>query len=104
MRTPRANSPEVNVLREMGKFKPVIFGEIHAAGDTCSAGGLTVRVAVRVWVPWPLVELVKVIVAVYVLAARLFALVFTVNVTVVPEDTLPEVAEAVSQLGTPDIE
>jgi hypothetical protein len=33
MRTPRANSPEVNVLREMGKFTPVIFGEIHAAGD-----------------------------------------------------------------------
>src|SRR6266851_7329452 len=30
---PAANSPEVNVLREMGKFKPVIFGEIHTAGD-----------------------------------------------------------------------
>ena len=33
MPTPAANSPEVNVLREMGKFKPVIFGQIHAAGD-----------------------------------------------------------------------
>ena len=33
---PAANSPEVNVLREMGKFKPVIFGQIHAAGDTRS--------------------------------------------------------------------
>ena len=32
------------------------------AGVTCSAGGLTVSVAVRVWVPWPVPE-VKVIVA-----------------------------------------
>jgi hypothetical protein len=31
---PAGNSPEVNVRREMGKFKPVIFGQIHAAGDT----------------------------------------------------------------------
>jgi hypothetical protein len=38
-----------------------------------------------------------------VLAARLFAFVFTVNVTVVPEDAVPEVAEAVSQVGTPEI-
>jgi hypothetical protein len=29
---PATNSPEVNVLREMGKFKPVILGELHAAG------------------------------------------------------------------------
>jgi hypothetical protein len=27
-------SCEVNVRREMGKFKPVIFLQIHAAGDT----------------------------------------------------------------------
>ena len=31
------------------------------AGVTCKAGGLTVSVAIRVWVPWPLLE-VKVIV------------------------------------------
>jgi hypothetical protein len=31
---PAGNSPEVNVRREMGKFKPVIFGQIHAAGDS----------------------------------------------------------------------
>jgi hypothetical protein len=30
---PAGNSPVVNVRREMGKFKPVIFGQIHAAGD-----------------------------------------------------------------------
>jgi hypothetical protein len=74
------------------------------AGETCSAGGLTVRVAVRVWVPWPVSELVKVIVAVYVFGARVFAFAFTVNVTLVPEDAVPEVEEGVSQLGTPDIE
>jgi hypothetical protein len=38
---PAANSPEVNVLREMGKFKPVIFGQIHAAGDTITKQGAT---------------------------------------------------------------
>jgi hypothetical protein len=31
---PLRHSPEVNVRREMGKFKPVIFGQIHAAGDS----------------------------------------------------------------------
>ena len=72
------------------------------AGVTCNAGGLTVSVAVR-WTLWPLPDM-NVIVALYVLAARLFAVVFTVNVTVVPEDAVPEVAEGVSQLGTPDIE
>ena len=38
---------------------------ILAVGATCSAGeggGLTVSVAVRVWVPWPVSELVKVMV------------------------------------------
>jgi hypothetical protein len=77
-----------------------------AVGVTCSAdeGGLTVSVAVRFWVPWPVSELVKVIVAIYVLAARLFALALTVNVTIVPlVDAVPEVAEGVSQLGKPDI-
>ena len=72
------------------------------AGLTCSAGGLTVSVAVR-WMLCPVPD-VNVMVALYVLAARLFAFVFTVNVTVVPEDAVPEVAEAVSQVGTPDIE
>jgi hypothetical protein len=48
--------------------------------------------------------LVKVIVAVYVLGARLFALALTVNVTGVPVvDAVPEVTEGVSQLGKPDI-
>jgi hypothetical protein len=32
------------------------------AGETCNAGGLTVSVAVLVWVPWPVSVLVKVIV------------------------------------------
>jgi hypothetical protein len=37
--------------------------------------------------------------------ARLFAFAFTAKVTVVPEeDTLPDVEEGVSQLGTPEIE
>jgi hypothetical protein len=36
--------------------------------------------------------------------ARVFALAFTVKVTTVPEDdTLPEIAEGVSQLGYPEI-
>ena len=65
---------------------------------------MTVSVAVRVWVPWPVSELVKVIVAVYVLGARLFAFAFTVNVTVVPVDAVPEIEDAVSQEGTPEIE
>jgi hypothetical protein len=39
------------------------------------------------------------------LGVRLFAFAFTVNVTVVPEaEAVPEVEEAVSQLGTLDIE
>jgi hypothetical protein len=33
-------------------------------------------------------------------AVRLLALEFTVNVTVVPEDTVPELGEALSQLGS----
>jgi hypothetical protein len=37
-------------------------------------------------------------------AARLFAFAFTVNVTVVPVDAVPEVEEAVSQFGAPEIE
>jgi hypothetical protein len=75
------------------------------AGVTCSTGrGLTVSVAVRVWVPWPVSELVNVIVAVYVLGARVFAFAFTVNVTVVSADAVPEVEDAVSQGGTPEIE
>jgi hypothetical protein len=65
---------------------------------------LTVSVAVFVWVPWPVSELVKVIVAVYVLEARVFAFAFTVNVTVVPADAVLEVEEAVSQEGIPEIE
>jgi hypothetical protein len=65
---------------------------------------LTVSVAVRVWVPWPVLE-VKVIVAVYVLGAREFAFAFTAKVTTVPgEDALPEVEEGLSQFGTPEIE
>jgi hypothetical protein len=36
--------------------------------------------------------------------ARLFAFAFTVNVTVVPVYAVPDVAEAVSQVGTPEIE
>jgi len=35
-------------------------------------------------------------------AARLFALVLTVNVTVVPLDAEPEVEEGVSQVGMPE--
>src|ERR1700722_12345102 len=83
-------------------FTPV--ATMPVVGATCRPDGLTVSVAVRVWVPWPVLELVKVIVAVYVLAARLFAAEFTVNVTGVPDDAVPEVVEGVSQLGTPEIE
>ena len=75
------------------------------AGVTCRAGGLTVSVAVRVWVPWPVTVFVKVIVAVYVLGASEFAFAFTVKVTTVPEvEAVPEVEEGVSQFGTPEIE
>jgi hypothetical protein len=73
-------------------------------GTNCSPGGLTVRVAVLVWVPWPVSELVNVIVAAYVLGVRVFALAFTVNVAVVPEDAVPDVEDGVSQLGMPEIE
>src|SRR3974390_1442843 len=50
MPTPAANSPEVNVLREMGKFKPVIFGQIHAAGDITRWVRLRLRAAL--WRQW----------------------------------------------------
>jgi hypothetical protein len=43
------------------------------AGLTCSAGGLTMSVAVRVWVPCPVSVSAKVMVALYVAAARVFA-------------------------------
>ena len=47
--------------------------------------------------PWPVFELVKVIVAVYVLGARELAFAFTVKVTTVPEvEAVPEVEEGVS--------
>jgi hypothetical protein len=50
-------------------------------------------------------ELVKVIVAVYVLGARVFAFEFTAKVTTVPEvEAVPDVEEGVSQFGTPEIE
>jgi putative tryptophan/tyrosine transport system substrate-binding protein len=38
---PAVSSREVNALREMGKFKPLTFGEIHAAGDTIPIVGST---------------------------------------------------------------
>jgi hypothetical protein len=60
-------------------------------------------VAYRVWVPWPVSELVKVI-GPQVPAESAAAFEFTVNVTVVPADVVPEVTEGVSQLGTPETE
>jgi hypothetical protein len=79
---------------------------VGAIAVTVGAGaaGFRVSVALTVVVPWPVSVLVKVIVALYVFAARPLALAFTVNVTGVPEDAVPEVEEAVSQVGTPDIE
>jgi hypothetical protein len=62
-------------------------------GATCSPSGLTVSVADRDWVPWPLSVLVNVMVAVLV-PARLFASPFTENVTDPAEAVLPMVAEA----------
>ena len=38
------------------------------------------------------------------IGCRLFALAFTVNATLVPEETVSEVEEGVSQFGTPNIE
>jgi hypothetical protein len=75
---------------------------IAVVGVTCSAvGGLTVRVAVRLWVPWPVSEFVKLRATIYVLAARPFAFELTVKVTVDPTvDTLPEVEDGLSQFGT----
>ena len=65
---------------------------------------MTVRVAVLVWVPWPVPTLVKVIVALSE-AVRLLALEFTVNVTFVGVvDAMPEVEDGVSQFGYPEIE
>ena len=64
----------------------------------------TVSVAARVCVPWPLVVLVKVTVASCIPAESVSACEFTVNVTIDPVDAVPEVAEGVSQFGTPDIE
>jgi hypothetical protein len=51
-------------LKEDGENGPPCVPEavLSVAGVTCSAGGLTVSVAVRVWVPWPLFVFVKVIV------------------------------------------
>jgi hypothetical protein len=51
-------------LKDDGEYGPPCAPEAVApvAGVTCSAGGLTVSVAVRVWVPWPLSVFVKVIV------------------------------------------
>jgi hypothetical protein len=69
-------------------------------GETFNTGALTVSVAVRVWVP----ELSKVtVVGPYLPGAKLFALALTVNVTIVPVDTVPDAGEAVSH-GGPDIE
>ena len=67
-------------------------------------GGLTVSVAVRLWVPRPVSVLVKVKVALYAPVVRLFAFALTVKVTGVPEDAIPELEEGVSQFGTPEIE
>ena len=69
-------------------------------GPTCNKGRLTVRVAVRVWVP----ELSKVtVVGPYVPGVKLSALALMVNVTIVPVDAVPDAGEGVSQ-GGPDIE
>ena len=73
-------------------------------GLTCSRRGLTVSVAIRVWVPRPVSVLVNVMVALYVAAARPLALEFTVNVTVVPVDTVPGFGETLSQLGRLEME
>src|SRR5262245_8674230 len=66
-------------------------------------GGMTVNNAVRVTLPWPLVVLVKLIVAAWLPEPRLLAAAFSVNVTFVGEvAAVPEVADALSQLGTPE--
>jgi hypothetical protein len=51
-------------LKDDGENGPPCVSEAVSpmAGVTCKAGGLTVSVAVRVWVPWPVPVLVKVIV------------------------------------------
>jgi hypothetical protein len=74
------------------------------AVDTCNAASaFTVKLAVRLVLPWPLVVLVKMMVVVPV--ARAFALALTEKVIVVPPvPTVPEVEDGVSQLGTPEIE
>ena len=79
---------------------------ILVAGVTCSGSGLTVSVAVTLVVPRPVSEFVKVIVVgPYVPAARPLAFAFTVKVTVFAEgDAIPEVDDAVSQFGRPEIE
>ena len=76
---------------------------VAGSRENNGAVGLTVSDAVRVWLSL-VPELIKVMVASYVLAARLFAFAFTVKVTVVPDDAVPEVDDGVSQLGTPEIE
>ena len=67
------------------------------AGATTNVGAafaLTVRVAVRL-------VLLKLMLPVYVPDVRLFALELIAKVTVVPDlPTVPDVDEAVSQLGT----
>jgi hypothetical protein len=61
---------------------------------------LTTSVATRVVFPWLLVVLLKAILLVWVPGPRLRALEFTVNVIVFGVVvTVPEVDEAVSQLG-----
>jgi hypothetical protein len=74
--------------------------DMFVPGATCSTG-FTVRLAVRVWVPWPLFVLVKVMVALYVPGVRLLAFALTVKVTGVPAVVaVPELIEGVSQVGT----
>ena len=51
-------------LKDDGENGPPCVPEavLPLAGVTCSAGGFTVSVAVRVWVPWPVSTFPKVIV------------------------------------------
>src|SRR5262249_21032390 len=96
-------------VHESVALPPCVMVEGLALSVQVGGGGgaaLTTKVAVRVVLPWPLVVLVKVIVlGPTVPTGRLLALAFTVNVMVVGlAPTVPEVAEAVSQLGPPVIE
>jgi hypothetical protein len=100
--------PALTMLAKAVTATPIVV--VRAFGATAAkmvvgCAGVTVAVALLVWVPTFVSVLANVMVAVCIPTGNPWVLAFGAKVMVLPEvDALPDVADAVNQDGTPEIE